>query len=310
MIAFGPVPSRRLGNSLGINNIPPKHCTYSCTYCQVGRTSHLMVGRRPFHEPETVLKEVRSHIGKADRPVDYLTVVPDGEPTLDVHLGEMIKRLRSLGPPVAVISNASLLAEPDVRRDLARADWVSLKIDAVDETIWRRINRPHPRLDLSGILDGIVQFSREFTGRLVTETMLVEGVNDGENHIRELAGFLGRLRPPASYLSIPTRPPAESRVRPPREEVVNQAFQIVNEHLPQVEYLTGCEGDAFSCSGNIEEDLLSITAVHPLRKEAVRKLVRRDKAAWEDVQELLHRQQLAEVEYAGETFYTRKWRRS
>ena len=114
MIAFGPVPSRRLGRSLGINIIPPKHCTYSCTYCQVGRTSDMGIERRSFYDPETILADVGRHLKKTNEPVDYLTVVPDGEPTLDVHLGSAIELLRSLNLPIAVISNASLIDRLDV----------------------------------------------------------------------------------------------------------------------------------------------------------------------------------------------------
>jgi wyosine [tRNA(Phe)-imidazoG37] synthetase (radical SAM superfamily) len=138
MIAFGPVPSRRLGRSLGINNIPPKICTYSCVYCQVGRTHKLQVERRPFYEPQEVLRDVRAKVEKAreaGEPIEYLTFVPDGEPTLDVHLGQEIELLRPLGLPIAVISNTSLIWRQDVREDLMGADWVSLKVDAVEEEL-------------------------------------------------------------------------------------------------------------------------------------------------------------------------------
>ena len=142
-IAFGPVPSRRLGQSLGINNIPPKSCSYACVYCQVGRTLELAVERRAFRPPvevvhrvETRVREVRAR-GEA---IDYLTFVPDGEPTLDLHLGREITGLRPLGIPVAVITNAFLLDRSDVQSDLLRADWVSLKVDAVRDT--RRPAKP------------------------------------------------------------------------------------------------------------------------------------------------------------------------
>lgn len=309
MIAFGPVPSRRLGRSLGINTIPPKHCTYSCTYCQVGRTSDMGIERRSFYDPEVILADVGRHLKKTNEPVDFLTIVPDGEPTLDVHLGSVIDLLRSLDLPIAVISNASLIDRHDVQHDLAKADWVSLKVDAVDEGIWRKLNRPNRHLDLSAIRMGMLDFARLFEGELVTETLLVEGVNDRMEHIRDLAEFLGRLRPSKAYLSIPTRPPAEQEVTAPSEEVVNEAFQILGETVPGVEYLVGYEGNAFASTGDLEEDLLRIAAVHPLREEAVRELLNRDQAGWERVEELIQRQELAEVEYAGLKYYTRKWRK-
>lgn len=133
MIAFGPVPSRRLGRSLGINNIPPKVCTYSCVYCQVGKTTRMQSGRVRFYDPQEIYMEVAQKVEKARQKgeaVDYLTFVPDGEPTMDVHLGEEIELLKSLGLKIAVITNGSLVWRQDVRADLAKADWVSFKIDS------------------------------------------------------------------------------------------------------------------------------------------------------------------------------------
>ncbi|MFO7742846.1 MAG: radical SAM protein, partial [Anaerolineae bacterium] len=133
MIAFGPVPSRRLGRSLGINNIPPKICTYSCAYCQLGRTIKMEVERRPFYEPEDILRHVQDKVEKSEgagEAIDYLTFVPDGEPTLDANLGHEIELLQPLGIKIAVISNASLVWREDVREELGQADWVSLKVDA------------------------------------------------------------------------------------------------------------------------------------------------------------------------------------
>ncbi len=154
MIAFGPVPSRRLGRSLGINNIPPKVCSYSCAYCQVGKTMQMEVERRPFYPPGEILDEVRAKVKKSEelgQAIDYLTFVPDGEPTLDSNLGREIEMLKSLGTKIAVISNASLIWMEGVREELSKADWVSLKVDAIEETAWRKINHPHRSLKLESI---------------------------------------------------------------------------------------------------------------------------------------------------------------
>ena len=307
MITFGPVPSRRLGRSLGINNIPPKNCTYSCRYCQVGRTTDRNPERRPFFSPEQVLEDVRKHLLEIREPVDYLAFVPDGEPTLDIQLGKTIECLRALQLPIAVISNASLITRPDVRKDLALADWVSLKVDAVEKRTWQKIDRPSRQLDLSAILAGMLRFAESFPGQLVTETMLVDGLNEGEQHMEQVAEFLRELKPAKAYLSIPTRPPLEKGICAPDENAVTRAFQIVHRAFPHVEYLTGYEGNAFAASGNLEEDLLSITAVHPLKEEAVRNLVRRNHAVWDRVEELVRRKQLAKSQYGGENFYTRRW---
>ncbi len=310
MIAFGPVPSRRLGHSLGINNIPPKVCTYACVYCQLGRTPKLQVDRRPFYEPDEIVRVVGDKVAgtrEAGEPIDYLTFVPDGEPTLDIHLGRAIELLRSLGLPIAVISNASLIWRREVRDELMGADWVSLKVDAVEEEIWRRVNRAHGRLELASILEGALAFAREYTGELVTETMLVAGVNDGEEHLGAIAGFLARLQPHRAYLSVPTRPPAEPWVRVPEEQVVNRAYQLLQKGVGQVEYLIGYEGNAFASTGDVEEDLLSITAVHPMREDAVRTLLARAGSNWAAVQRLVAQDRLVEVEYDGHRFYLRRF---
>ena len=309
MIAFGPVPSRRLGRSLGINNIPPKGCTYSCVYCQVGRTLKMQVERRAFYDPEEILKEVRDKVERsreAGEAMDYLTFVPDGEPTLDVHLGREIELLKPLGIPIAVITNASLIGRGDVREELMKADWVSLKVDAVREEVWRRINQAHHALRLSSILDGMLEFAKAYNGELVTETMLVKDFNDSDALVGEVADFLARLRPAHAYLSIPTRPPAEEWVQPPGEEAINRAYQIFSSRVDHVEYLIGYEGNAFAFTGNVEEDLLSITAVHPMREEAVREFLARAAADWSVIQRLIAQGRLIETEYEGRKFYMRR----
>jgi wyosine [tRNA(Phe)-imidazoG37] synthetase (radical SAM superfamily) len=309
-IAFGPVPSRRLGQSLGINDIPPKVCTYSCIYCQLGPTPKTSAARTAFYAPEHVVAQVteRVHALRArGEPIDYLTFVPDGEPTLDFHLGDMIDGLKPLGIPIAVISNGSLAWQDEVRAALAKADWVSLKVDSVDETVWRRINRPDQSLRLQTVLDGMAAFTRSYKGRLVTETMLLDGINDDSAIVRATAAFVARLRPHTAYLLVPTRPTTVSWARCPSEEAVTAAYQIFAEQLPRVELLTGGETAGFGATGDAENDLLSTAAVHPMRAEAVRELLAKDGAAWEVVEQLIAKKLLKEIAYGGETFYVRRF---
>ncbi|MBN2399595.1 MAG: radical SAM protein [Candidatus Aminicenantes bacterium] len=309
--SFGPVPSRRLGKSLGINNIPAKVCSYSCLYCQVGRTTAMQIERRPFYKVEAIVNDVRNRVEQARKEnanIDFLTFVPDGEPTLDVNLGKEITLLKTLGFPVGVITNSSLIWRDDVRSELAHADWVSLKMDAVREPDWRRINRPYRALSLSTILDGALEFAKTFSGKLVTETMLVQGGDENNAHFSEIADFLSRLRPSVAYLSVPIRPPAEKGVHGPDESTLNRAFQIIGEKVARMEYLIGYEGDAFASTGDIEKDLLSITAVHPMRREAVSKFLAQAGATWAVVERLLARAELAETAYEGHQFYLRKFK--
>lgn len=308
MIAFGPVPSRRLGQSLGINNIPPKVCTYSCVYCQVGKTHRMQVERSPFYEPEDIFSSVRKLVkkaGKKGESIDYLTFVSDGEPTLDANLAYEIDLLQSIGIKIGIITNASLTFREDVRNDLMKADWVSLKIDSIRENPWRRINRPHQQLELDLILRGISDFSNNFPGELVTETMLVQGINTDASILKETAEFLCQINPAKAYLAIPTRPPAENWVRPAAPEDINIAFQVFHEKLDQVEYLIGYEGNAFAFTGNVEEDMLNITSVHPMREDAVIELLKKANVGWSKVDKLIAQGQLLEANYEGQKFYLR-----
>jgi len=177
-ILFGPVPSRRLGQSLGINNIPPKTCTYGCAYCQLGHTTRSRTERQAFYEPEEILRAVEKkieEIQRAGETVDYLSFVPDGEPTLDINLGRSIDLLKSFNIPIAVITNTSLIWQPAVREDLSLAHWGSLKFGSVEEGLWRRVDRPHRKLELPLMLEGALEFSGSFT---VTVPVTAAGPTD------------------------------------------------------------------------------------------------------------------------------------
>jgi len=309
LIAFGPVPSRRLGQSLGINNIPPKSCSYSCIYCQVGRTQDITIGRKEFYQVDEILRKVGGKISKArdkGETINHLTFVTDGEPTLDINLGREIEMLKPFGIKIAVITNASLVWEESVKDDLCRADWVSVKIDAVSEDIWRKVNRSHKSLKLDNILRGISEFSNMFKGTLATETMLVQGVNDGEEEIKRIADFISGLKSPKSYVSIPTRPPAEKEVTPPDVNSINRAYQLFAKKNIDTEYLIGYEGNAFAFTGDVKRDLLSITSVHPMKEEAVVKFLNKARANWDIVESLIKKGELLKVRYRHQNFYVRK----
>lgn len=310
MLTFGPIPSRRLGRSLGINNIPPKICSYSCIYCQLGRTLRMKIEPQTFYSPEHIFEQVEKKVNQSrekEESIDYLTFVPDGEPTLDINLGETIRLIKPLGIKIAVITNSSLLDKRKVRDNLKEVDLVSLKVDSVEESIWKKINRPHHHLVLTDILDGMVKFAHSFKGEIITETMLVKGINDDSKDIEQVADFLARINPARAYLSIPIRPPAEQGVKATSEEVMNQSYNILQKRIAQVEHLIGYEGNAFAFTGEAEEDILSITSVHPMREEALKVFLKRAKPDWSLVLELLKQGKLVETEYEGHKFYLRKF---
>ncbi len=309
-IVFGPVPSRRLGKSLGVNNIPYKVCTYTCVYCQIGKTLKMQIKRQKFYEPSRIFKEVErrvKEIEKEDVKLDYITFVPDGEPTLDLNLEKEVKLLHSLNYPLAILTNSSLIYEQDVRNALLNFDFVSLKLDAVSEEMWKRINRPHKNLKLNKILEGMLEFREEYGGKIVTESMLIGGV-DYEGEFEKMAEFLYELNPDIAYIAIPTRPPAEEWVSQPNEEIVAKAYDIFSKKLKKVEYLIGYEGNEFVSLENVKEDILNITAVHPMREEAILELIKRGNEEERLLEDMLNKNELKKVEYGGHVYYLRNFK--
>jgi len=265
--------------------------------------------RGEFYDTNDVCREVVKRVAEVkenNEIIDYITFVPDGEPTLDVNLGKEIMQLKALGIKIAVISNGSLMWRDDVRKDLQGANWVSIKIDAVSKAIWRMVNRPHRSLKLESVLKGIRDFSEMYNGELVTETMLIQGINEGLEEADKISDFIANLSPNKAFIAIPTRPPAENWVKPPEESVINQTYQVFTEKIKHVEYLIGYEGNAFSSTGNIEHDLLNITSVHPMRKEAINEMLDKTGSNWHSIEKLIENDKLIETEYMGNKFYMRK----
>jgi len=273
----------------------------------------MRIEREQFYKPGEIANSVRAKIEQVrgrGEPTDYLTFVPDGETTLDTNLGEEIDLLKPFGIKIAIITNASLIWHEDVKRDLQKADWVSLKVDAVSKESWCHIDHPHKQLNLDKILEGMLEFSRIFKGKLVTESMLIRGINDSRKEVKRIADFLAELKPCMSYLSIPTRPPARRTISAASEENVNMAYQLFTERLNNVECLTGYEGNAFASTGNAIDDLLSITSVHPMREEGIEELLKKDNAGWDVIKGLLKDGRLIETNYERKRFYMRKFSRT
>lgn len=305
-LVFGPVPSRRLGRSLGVNHIPPKVCTYACAYCQVGPTTEATIQRRAFFPPEQVARQVEAALARAaavGEPVDFVTLVPDGEPTLDLHLGRLVGLLRALGTPVAVITNGSLLWREEVRAELAQAAWVSVKVDTVDPGTWRRLNRPSRHLALDQVLAGAEDFARGFGGTLVTETLLVDGLNDGDAELSALAGFLPRLSPTTAWISTPVRPPTAPWVRPPGADRVAAAWALLSACLPRVGLLQAPAEGPFASLSDADADLVATCAVHPMERADALDLLARAGQDPGVLDRLVAAGWLAEAPWQGRVFY-------
>jgi len=310
MMAFGPIPSRRLGNSLGINNIVShKVCSYGCVYCQIGNITNKTMVRQYFYEPEKLVDDIECHLKKLDREhtPDYLAFVANGEPTLDINLGKEIRLLKKFGIPIAVITNASLIQSKHVQEDLMEADWVSVKVDTIDETVWKKINRPLALIDFEKILKGIKTFTSAYNGKLYTETMLIDRYNDAMDELNQTASFISHLKPIIAYLSIPTRPPAVKEIKPVTEKKLTKAWQVFQKAGLNTELLTGFEGTNTGTTGNALEDILNITAVHPLREDTIAELLKKDKTDSIIVDSLIAQGLIKGVKYHGQTYYVRNY---
>jgi wyosine [tRNA(Phe)-imidazoG37] synthetase (radical SAM superfamily) len=304
-LAFGPIRSRRLGWSLGINNVPAKTCTYSCVYCQVGATDRARLERATFCEPDEVVTAVRDRLAECramDQAIDYATFVPDGEPTLDRHLGAEVRGIAALGLKVAVLTSGSLLWRDDVRAELMPADWVSLKVDSVDEASWRRVDRPIGGLRLETVLEGMRRFAAEYRGDLVTETMLVSGLNDDEASLIRTAAFVSALDPLRAYVAVPTRPPAEPWVRAPSADAARDAAGIfAAADVPTSCLVEESEGP-FAVVGDPGQGLLGIVAVHPMTETAARDYLVRSGAGWSVAQALIDSGRIEAVRHGWRTY--------
>ncbi len=258
------------------------------------------IERREFYKPQLIYEEVKKKIGEK---IDYITFVPDGEPTLDINLGKIAEKLRDFNIPLAILTNSSLITEEDVQNDLAKFDFISFKLDAVSEEPWRKIDRPHKSLNLQDILNSLLDFRKDFNGKIVTETMLINGI-DYRKEIQHIAEFLSDFNPDIAYIAIPTRPPAEKWVEPADEYTLNYAFAEFSK-VVKTEFLIGYEGSEFSATGNFEDDILSITAVHPMREDAVLALLDKCGEDLSTLQKLVDDGKIIVVKYRGEKYYMR-----
>lgn len=272
---FGPVPSRRLGQSLGIDTIPLKTCNWNCVYCQLGRTVPLTNQRREYFPRQDILAEVECALAAHETGgIDWVTFVGSGEPTLHVGLGWLIRGVKTRTDlPVAVITNGALLYLPEVRASLSWADAVLPTLDAGTPDLYRRLNRPHPEVSFASYVAGLRSFSWAYTGRLWVEVMLVAGLNDTEEALRAISRTLHGLRVDEVHLNLPTRPPAETWVRPADEAGLLRARALLGEVATVVHPASG----AFDLSGcdSLVEAVIGIITRHPMREDELIRTLQR-----------------------------------
>lgn len=206
---FGPVPSRRLGHSLGINIVPRKVCSFDCIYCEVGKTTELTLERQSFFDVDTFIKEVKEKYAEFEHMIDVVTITGAGEPTLNSDLKEIITRLKSfIKHPLVILTNSSLIDDPQIRSELQLLDIVVPSLDAVTESIFIEINKPHPTQDLQKLVEGFIIFANDFTGILYPEILIIKGINDTDSEIGKIAEILKQCNYTTVHLNTAFRPAA------------------------------------------------------------------------------------------------------
>jgi wyosine [tRNA(Phe)-imidazoG37] synthetase (radical SAM superfamily) len=273
---FGPVPSRRLGQSLGIDTIPLKTCNWNCVYCQLGRTQPLTNERKEYVPRDEILSQVKEALhAHAQGEIDWVTFVGSGEPLLHSCMGYLIRQVKEITElPVAVITNGSLLYLPEVRQELLEADAILPSLDAGTSELYRKINRPHPELTFARLVEGLIDFRQEYHGRLWVEVMLVRGLNDTPQTLVDIVAVLQEIKPDEVHLNLPTRPPAETWVQPPTAESLMRAMAILGG---SAEVVHPAEG-SFDLSGYEDpiDAIIGIITRHPMRQEELE----RSLASW------------------------------
>ena len=227
---YGPVPSRRLGRSLGVDLVPHKICTYDCIYCQIGRTTGKTLLRKEYVPKEEVLEEVKNFLSKGGASIDHFSLSGSGEPTLNSQIGSVIKGIKGMSPiPVAVLTNGSLLYLEEVRDDLRQADIILPSLDAVSKEVFTRINRPHKGISVEKVIEGLVEFRKVYQGQIWLEILFCKGINDGENERHQMKRAVDRIQPDRIHINTVIRPPTERWAAPLNSEEMEEIQTFLGE---------------------------------------------------------------------------------
>ena len=267
---YGPVPSRRLGVSLGVDLFPGKTCSYDCIYCQLGRTSKKTIQRDVYLPAELIIREVKDFLAQLDSPVDYITFSGSGEPTLHSQIGPIIGEIKEMTSiPLAVITNGSLLFMDEVKRDLSEADLVIPSLDAVSKTVHETINRPEESLEIDRVIQGLVDFRERFRGQVWIEILFCRGINDDPSEIAKMKEVLERIDPNRIQLNTVYRPPAEDFASPLTEERLSEIKEVFGG---KASVITPYRGNrSIGGKGEVEAHIIDALKRRPLRPTICRR---------------------------------------
>ena len=260
---YGPVPSRRLGRSLGIDLVPHKICTYDCIYCQIGKTTDKTLVRKEYVPVKEILEEVRRFLKEETSSIDHLSLSGSGEPTLHSQIRSVIEGIKTITSiPVAVITNGSLLYEEEVRQDLLHADIVLPSLDAVSSEVFMRINRPRPGFSIEKVIEGLVEFRKVYKGQIWLEILFCQGVNDSKEELLRMKKAVDRIQPDRIHLNTVVRPPSEKWAAPLSQKEMEEIQVYFGE---KASIITEFDRHPSSISGrDIKEEILEILKRRPL----------------------------------------------
>lgn len=259
---YGPVPSRRLGRSLGVDLIPLKLCTYDCIYCQLGKSSSKTVKRLPYRDAGTVLGQLFDRLACIDRP-DCITIAGSGEPTLNSDIGAVISGIKKRTDiPVVVLTNGSLLSDPEVQKDLLAADMVIPSLDAWNPEMFAVVNRPHRSVDFAAMIEGLVSFAKVYSGKLWLEIFIMEGINASVADALAFKPLVDRINPAVVYVNTAVRPPSESFVKQASPAMVEDFYRALGRHH-QMDVVFDGAGSTGG-SGDVDADIVQMVARRPV----------------------------------------------
>ncbi len=262
MHIYGPVPSRRLGYSLGVDILPFKTCSLDCIYCQLGTTERKMVQRKKYFDVDMILGQIKNLIASGQR-IDYITFSGSGEPTLNVFIGILIREIKKTTQiPVAVLTNSTLLSQKSVRNALSDADLVVPSLDAATQEIFDRMNRPHSSLKIRQVIEGLKIFRQEFSGKIWLEILLVKGVNDSPAHIKKLKKAISKINPDKIQLNTVVRPPAEKAALPLSPQELEKIREFFGKKAEVVAEFNKIQHGPIS--HDIKDAILAIVARRPV----------------------------------------------
>jgi wyosine [tRNA(Phe)-imidazoG37] synthetase (radical SAM superfamily) len=297
---FGPVPSRRLGFSLGVDLVPFKTCTLDCTYCQLGKTTHKTLERKPYTSLDDAVAELEAAL-KQHQKVDYITLAGSGEPTLSTQLGPIIARIKEMtATPVAVLTNGTLLHREDVRNELLSADVVVPSLDTVSQEIFTAINRPHPELTISQMITGLESFRRVYAGKLWLEILLVRGINDSPEEVKKIKNVLSPLGLDMIQLNTPVRPSTDRSCKPLTPQELVRCKEILGDPC---EVIAAFDGRQHTMEVNLQDKIYSMVSRRPLNIAEIADSLGMDRAQATEVLSLLEEQGKIESQKQGVEFY-------